>query len=86
MNSCAAAEFPDREHPVHRAAAEHAERFSEHLAALARAAGAADPERTARRLVTLYDGACARILLEDRATVVDDAYLMAATILRDAID
>jgi AcrR family transcriptional regulator len=82
----AGAEFPDREHPVHRAAAEHAERFSEHLTALARAAGAADPERTARRLVTLYDGACARILFEDRATVVDDAYLMAATILRDAID
>ncbi|HWE58924.1 MAG TPA: helix-turn-helix domain-containing protein [Solirubrobacteraceae bacterium] len=81
----AAAEFPDPEHPVHRAAAEHAQRFSEHLASLARAAGVADPERTARRLVTLYDGACARILLEDRATVVDDAYLMATTILRDAI-
>jgi AcrR family transcriptional regulator len=82
----AAAEFPDREHPVHRAATAQAEHFSDRLAALARAAGAADPERTARRLVTLYDGACARILIEDLATVVDDAYLMAATILRDAID
>jgi AcrR family transcriptional regulator len=82
----AAAEFPAREHPVHIAAHAHAQRFGEQLAALARAAGARDPELTARRLATLYDGVCARILVEDLATVVDDAYLMAAVILRDAID
>jgi AcrR family transcriptional regulator len=82
----AAAEFPDRGHPVHRAAAEHAQRFADRLSALARAAGARDPERTARRLVTLYDGACCRLLVEDVATVVADAYLLATMILRDAID
>jgi AcrR family transcriptional regulator len=82
----AVTEFPDREHPVHRAAAAHGERFGARLVALARAAGAPAPERTARRLVTLYDGACSRLLLEDVATVVDDAYQLAAAILREAID
>jgi AcrR family transcriptional regulator len=82
----ATAEFPDPQHPVHRAAAEHAERFSGRLSALARAAGARDPERTARRLATLYAGACCRVLLEDVAAVVDEVYMMAAAVLRDAID
>ena len=82
----AAAEFPDREHPVNRAAAAQAQRFSDRLTALARAAGARDPERTARRLATLYDGACCRLLVEDAAAVVADVYPMAAAILRDAVD
>jgi AcrR family transcriptional regulator len=82
----AAAEFPDPQHAVHRAAAEHAERFNGRLGALARAAGARDPERTARRLATLYGGACCRLLLEDVAAVVDEVYMMAAAVLRDAID
>jgi hypothetical protein len=71
---------------VHRAAAAHGERFGVRLTALSRNAGARDPERTARRLVTLYDGACCRLLLEDVATVIDDAYQLAAAVLRDAID
>lgn len=82
----AAVEFPDREHPVHRAAADHVERFAHRLTALARSAGARDPERTARRLVTLYHGACGRLLVEDVASVVADVYPMATAILRDAID
>lgn len=82
----AVAEFPDREHRVHVAAAQRSEAFTNRLAALAGAAGARDPERTARRLATVYDGACCRLMLEHVATVVDDAYLMATAILRDAID
>jgi AcrR family transcriptional regulator len=82
----ATVEFPDPEHPVHRAAAAHGERFGVRLTALSRAAGARDPERTARRLVALYDGTCCRLLLEDVATVIDDAYQLAAAVLRDAID
>ncbi|HTV00352.1 MAG TPA: helix-turn-helix domain-containing protein [Luteitalea sp.] len=82
----AATEFPDPEHRVHRAAAELAKTFTGRLADLARSAGARDPERTAQRLATVYDGACSRLLIEDVATVVDDAYLMATAILRDAID
>ena len=63
-----------------------AQEFTGRLAALARAAQAPEPERTARRLVTLYDGACSRMLVDDVATVVADAYAMAAAILREAID
>jgi AcrR family transcriptional regulator len=82
----ATVEFPDGQHPVNRAAIEHSRRFGERLTDLARAAGARDPERTARRLVTLYDGACCRLLAEDPATVVADVYLMATVVLREAID
>jgi AcrR family transcriptional regulator len=85
-NLAAVIEFPDRDHPVHLAAAEHALRFTDRLIALARAAGARDPERSARRLGTLYAGASCRLLLDDAATVVADAYLTATAILRDAID
>jgi AcrR family transcriptional regulator len=82
----AATEFPVSEHRVHIAVRERSTQFSEQLTALARAAQARDAERTARRLVTLYDGACCRMLVEDVATVVADAYGLAAAILREAID
>ncbi|HWD68670.1 MAG TPA: helix-turn-helix domain-containing protein [Solirubrobacteraceae bacterium] len=82
----AAAEFPSRGHRVHQAVTAQAEHFTQRLTALARAAQAPDPERTARRLATLYDGACSRMLVDDVATVVSDAYAMAAAILREAID
>ena len=82
----AAAEFPDRGNRVHEAVVERAQVFTDQLTALARAAQARDPERTARRLATLYDGACCRLLVEDVATVVADVYLMATAVLRDAID
>jgi hypothetical protein len=60
--------------------------FTDRLTDLARAAAAQEPERTARRLVTLYEGACCRLLVEDVAIVVADVYLMATAILREAID
>lgn len=82
----AAAEFPTRGHRVHEAVRDRAQLFTEQLTALARAARAPDPERTARRLATLYDGACSRMLVDDVAMVVSDAYAMAASILREAID
>lgn len=82
----ATTEFPDREHRVHVAVAERAQLFTDRLTDLARAAAARDPERTARRLVTLYDGACCRLLVEDVAVVVADVYPMATAILRDAVD
>jgi len=82
----ATAEFPDPAHPVHRAAAAHAQRFGSHLVALCREAGADNPDRAARRLVTLYDGACCRLLLEDTAVVIEDAYQLGVAVLRDAID
>ena len=82
----ATVEFPDPEHPAHRAAVEHSERFVARLSDLARAAGAAEPEQVGRRLALLYLGAAGRSLLDGPAPAVSDAYAVAAAILRDAID
>lgn len=82
----AAVEFPDPEHPVHRAAAEYGRRFVTRVTDLARAAGASDPDQIGRRLALLYTGAAGRVVLDDAASVVSDAHAVAAAILRDAID
>lgn len=82
----AALEFPDPEHPVHRAAVEHGRRFVARLSELARAAGAPDPEQVGRRLALLYSGAAGGVMLDDPARAASDAYAVAAAILRDAID
>ncbi len=81
----AASEFPDPEHPVHRAVVEHDQRFVAHLCDLARAAGAGNPEQVGRRLALLYSGAAARAPLADAGAVVADAYAVAAAILREAL-
>ena len=82
----AAVEFPDPEHPVHRAAAAHARDLARQLTDLARAAGAREPERVGRRLTLLYAGASVGSLVVDDPAVATDAYALAAAILRDAID
>tara|TARA_R110002167_G_scaffold8756_5_gene40040 strand:- start:544 stop:1134 length:591 start_codon:yes stop_codon:yes gene_type:complete len=53
----AAAEYGDSDDPVHRLAAGHKAALRSDLAALARAAGAAQPEDLAARLLMLVDGA-----------------------------
>jgi AcrR family transcriptional regulator len=82
----AAVEFPDPEHPAHRAAAAHARALVQQLIDLARSAGARDPERVGRRLALLYAGASVGSLVADDPSVATDAYGLAAGILRDAID
>lgn len=82
----AAVEFPDPAHPVHRAAVAHSELFLKRVCELARAAGATDPKQAGRRLTLLYTGAAGRAALDDRVGAVADAYAIAASILRDAID
>ncbi len=72
--------------PAHRSAAEHKRRFTERLAALARAAGARDPEQVARRLALLYDGAAAQVVVQDSPDPAAEAQAMAAAVLRDALD
>lgn len=53
----AAAEFTDHDDPVHRLAAAHKASLRKDLAALARAAGAPEPDRLAADLLLLVDGA-----------------------------
>lgn len=82
----AAVEAADPEDRVHRLAAEHKRRFTDRLAALARAAGARDPEGVARRLALLYDGAAAQVVVQDSPEPAAEAQSMAAAILREALD
>jgi AcrR family transcriptional regulator len=82
----AAVELADPAHPAHRLAAEHKRRFTERLTEIARDAGARTADQVGRRLALLYDGAAAQLAVDDRAEPAADAYAMAASILRAAID
>ena len=57
MFSNAAAEFGDREDPIRGAAAEHKRLLENYVRRLAAKAGARDPERLARQLMLLLEGA-----------------------------
>ncbi len=71
---------------MHRVAAEHKQRFTARLTDLARAAGAREPERLARRLALLYDGAAAQVVVQDSPGPAAEAQAVAAALLRDALD
>ncbi|MBZ5581997.1 MAG: TetR/AcrR family transcriptional regulator [Acidobacteriia bacterium] len=53
----ASIEFPDREHPVHRAAVEHREMIRSYLRGLAEEVGAVQPLVLAEQLYLLFEGA-----------------------------
>ncbi|MFL5863283.1 MAG: TetR/AcrR family transcriptional regulator [Solirubrobacteraceae bacterium] len=82
----AGVEIADPRHPGHRFASEHKRRFTQRLAGLAREAGARSPERVGRRLALLYDGAAAEVVLYDSPEPAAEAQMLAAAVLRDAID
>ena len=82
----AAIEAIDPATEPHQLAAEYKGRFTERLADLARAAGARDPDRVARRLALLYDGAAAQVVVQNSPNPAAEAQAMAAAILRDALD
>ena len=84
--AAAAVELPDPGHPAHRIAAERRLAFARRLADLAREAGARDAEQVGARLALLYDGAAIGAVIADSAEPVAQARLMAATVLRAAID
>jgi len=82
----AAVELADLQHPAHRLAAAHKQRFSEQLTDIARDAGARPAEQVGRRLALLYDGAAAQMVVSDSAEPAAEAFAMAASILRQAIE
>jgi AcrR family transcriptional regulator len=57
----AATEFPEPDHPARRVAEAHKRELRRRLRALARAAGAADPEALADQLVLLFEGVYASV-------------------------
>jgi AcrR family transcriptional regulator len=65
----ASAEFPDPDHPVRQAVAEHRAWFESTMVALAKQAGHPRPKYAAAVLVLLHDGALAAGELDDPAKV-----------------
>ena len=78
----AAGEFDDPDHPIHCAAAEHKKRIVDHLAQLARAAGAAKPDELAEQLALLKEGA----IVTAQVRGLSDAAQQAKTIARCLIE
>ncbi len=77
----AAAEYPDIADPIHRMAADHKRRIVETLGDLCRKAGLPEPERLARRLVLLKEGAIADATIAGDATAAAEAKMMAVRML-----
>jgi AcrR family transcriptional regulator len=82
----AAVEFADPGDPVHRQAAAHKRALTEQLTELALQAGARQADQVGRRLALLYDGAAAQAVVYDSREPAAEAYAIAASILREAID
>lgn len=59
----AAAEFPDRDHPAHRAARAHKEELRRRLARMAKDVGTPDPDAIANQLALIMEGALASVRL-----------------------
>lgn len=79
----ASSEYPDREHAVHRASAEHKRLLLTYIIGLAHQAGAENPGALARQLMLLMDGAIITAHLQGPKGVAEDAKT-AATALIDA--
>lgn len=79
----ASGEYPEADHPIHAQAAEHKRLIFTHVRALAKQAGAADPDALARRLLLLKEGAIVTAHLGYTQDPAGDA-LAAAKLLLDA--
>jgi AcrR family transcriptional regulator len=79
----ASLELADPGHPARAVAERHKNATRDQLAALARDAAVADPDRLADELAVTFDGAIAQAQMRD-ARVVARAALAAATVLVDA--
>ena len=77
----AAAEFAEPDDPIHKLAAEHKKRIVETLGEMCHAAQLPEPERLARRLALLKEGAIADATIAGDATAAAEAKLMAVRML-----
>lgn len=79
----AAGEFADPDHPARGAASEHKRLLHAYVRRLADRAGAPNPDRLARRLMLLIEGAAARALVSGGPDVARDAKEAAEVFVRD---
>ncbi|MGK9065157.1 TetR/AcrR family transcriptional regulator [Stutzerimonas chloritidismutans] len=80
----AAAEYQDRDHPIHQRAALHKARFKGHLLALLEDMKAEQPERLARQLQFLIEGALSMAHIEGPADQAKLAKAAAEQLLQTA--
>ncbi len=77
FNSCmfikASSEYQDPAHPIHQASAAHKRALTEHMADLARKAGAKEPEALGRQLMLLKEGAIVTAHMQGKAFAAPDA-------------
>jgi AcrR family transcriptional regulator len=83
--SNAASELADPSHPAHRVVRRHKDRIRRWFLSRAKAAGAANPEQLARRLMLLFAGVQSQALLERSARPARDARDLARFLIADAI-
>ncbi len=81
----AAAEYQDSTHPIHVQAAEHKRVMLEYLTSLARQSGVQAPERLARQVVLLQEGAIVSAVLLKNGSPAEDAKSAAQLLLEDAL-
>lgn len=78
-------EFPDPTHPGHQIALSHKRRLLSMLGELTRRANAKNPDKLARQLVLLYDGALINgMQLRDEAPL-DEAIAAASTLVESSV-
>lgn len=77
----AAGEYPERDNPIHATSAEHKRLIQNYLVDLGRRAGAEDPERLARQLLLLKEGAIVTAHVQGPDGVATEARAMAEAIL-----
>jgi AcrR family transcriptional regulator len=80
-----AAEFPDPDHPGHRAARAHKQAVLRRLRALAAQAGARDPAELASELLLLIDGAFAAARMFGRRSPAASATSAAAALIENQL-
>lgn len=82
----AAAEFPELDHPIHRAAAEHKNDIRNVIRTLAAEAGARDPDELATRLCLLVQGAIIHSQIKKSIEPVREARAAAETFISAVIE
>ncbi len=82
----AAVELPDPSHPARRVIARRRAELAERLTELSREAGARGAERLGARLLLLYEGAAASVVIADDPAGAAEATGIARALLADALD
>ncbi len=78
----ASAEYQDRDDPIHAQSAEHKRLLFNHMRDLAQDAGASEPEKLARQLLLLKEGAIVTAHLGHTDDPASDAKMAASAILK----